>query len=419
MSKTTFSNYAIDNASLFFLSLIRKDHTNTFRFTMTFTEDISPEILQMAVNRVYRRFPTIIAGFRPGWFRYLQVPSEVPPQVQEDPGTLLPMRREELHSCAYRVFYSGKNIIIEAFHALTDGYGAVASFTTLASEYLRLKYGVSIPIEDPLVDIQQAPLPCELTDSFLEYKNAVPKRIPTRHAYQLPGEQAGRNTVHIRPLVIPTATLLCASRRYGVSITTLLSSVMASSIMEIQKTQGHKTLQPVRIMVPVDLRRIFPSRTFRNFVLYALPTMEPHDDQKNFQEQLQCFSRQMQQQITEDSLSSIIAYNVRTQCSWSFRCIPLFLKRRLMQLIDRYFGGTTSSITVTNVGAVSLPKEMSGYVTHIDAALTPRIRSPYDCAIISYNGQLTINLSRFPEDSRLEEIFLQNLKMVLQGESAV
>ena len=67
MEQKSQRKYAIDNASLLFLSLMRKDHTNAFRFTMTLTEEICPETLQMAVDRVYRRFPTVIAGFYPGF----------------------------------------------------------------------------------------------------------------------------------------------------------------------------------------------------------------------------------------------------------------------------------------------------------------------------------------------------------------
>ena len=60
--------YTIDNASLLFLSLMQKNHTNAFRFTMTLTEEVCPETLQAAVDRMYRRFPTIIARFRAGFF---------------------------------------------------------------------------------------------------------------------------------------------------------------------------------------------------------------------------------------------------------------------------------------------------------------------------------------------------------------
>ena len=92
--------FAIDNSAILYLALIRRHHTNIFRFSLTLKEQIQPELLQQAVDRVYRRFPTIFAGFRPGFFQYVQVAAQKPPQVKPDPGLLINMTREEIARCA-------------------------------------------------------------------------------------------------------------------------------------------------------------------------------------------------------------------------------------------------------------------------------------------------------------------------------
>ena len=117
--------FAIDNSAILYLALIRKHHTNIFRFTVSLTEAVEPELLQIALNRTYQRFPTIFAGFKSGFFQYTQVPSATPPKVAPDPGLLINMTRKEIAQCACRVYYCDKQIIIEGFHALTDGYGMV------------------------------------------------------------------------------------------------------------------------------------------------------------------------------------------------------------------------------------------------------------------------------------------------------
>lgn len=418
MKKTTFSHYAIDNASILYLSLIRKDHTNTYRFSMTLTEAVCPDTLQAAVDRVYRRFPTVIAGFTPGFFHYLQVPAKTPPLVQPDPGCLITMTREEIRQCAYRVYYSGNMIAIEAFHALTDGYGAIASFTTLVAEYLRLKYSIHIPVSETLVDIEQSPMLNELTDAYLDYETGDPLHLPSRYAYQLPGGNAARDAVRLSRFTLPTRDLLDAAHRHSVSITTLLSGIMAASVMEIQQRNGCTQIRPVRIMVPVDLRKLFPSRTLRNFILYALPTMEPHDSSRPLSELFHSFAGQLHSQIESSRLASIMAYNVKTQHSLAFQMIPLAIKCTLMRFVYRFFGESNSSVTVTNLGNIRLPKEMQYYIEDIQVALTPRIRSPYNCAIISYNGMLSINISRFPQRSELEDLFMEKLRSILYEEAA-
>lgn len=104
--------YPIDNSAILYLSLIRKHHTNIFRFTVTLTEPIQPELLQTAVNHVHHRFPTIFSGFRPGFFRYAQVLSEHPPVVQPDPGLLINMTPTEIARCAYRVYYLDRKSVV-------------------------------------------------------------------------------------------------------------------------------------------------------------------------------------------------------------------------------------------------------------------------------------------------------------------
>ena len=408
----------IDNSAILYLALIRKDHTNIFRFTLTMNEEVQPELLQKAVDRVYHRFPMIFAGFRPGFFQYTQVQADQPPQVQPDPGCLITMTREEIARCAYRVYYRDKEIIIEAFHALSDGYGIAASFSTLAAEYLSLRYGIEIPKGYPVMNCESGPAEDELEDSYLKYADAKPLHMPSRYSYQLPGREASHDVIHEDPHWIALEDLLGTARRHDVSITALLSAVMAQSVMEVQQLESDKKQRPVRIMVPIDLRRTFPSSTLRNFILYALPTMEPEEKDLPLLELAQKFSRQIKDHLRKENLGGIIAYNVRTQASPLFRMVPSRVKCGLMRLAYRFFGESNSSITFTNLGNMALPKEMVPYVESIRITMTPRARSPYNCGMLSYNGKFFLNICRFPEQSSLEPIFSRNLQAILKDGEA-
>lgn len=406
---------AIDNSAILYLSLMRKNHTNVYRFTMTMTEEVCPDTLQKAVQNVYRRFPSIIAGFRPKFFQYEMTPAQTVPVVQADPGCLITMSREEIERCAYRVIYRAKEISIEAFHALTDGYGAIASFTTLVAEYLRLKHGIEIPAELTVRDLQEQPADFELSDAYLEHYGDKPLHLPSRYAYQLPGKTKDNWDVLTTARDYSIRDILDAAHRHEVSATALLSGIMASAIMELQQRHvapGRE--KPVRIMIPVDLRRMFSSRTLRNFILYALPTMEPHEHKLPFSQLLRSFHAQLQQQVEPKRMASIMAYNVKTQLSWLFRHIPRAVKCTAMRIAYRYFGESNSCITLTNLGNVVLPKAMEPFVKRFDVILTPRAGSPYNCAIISYNGAMRFNISRFCAEPELEEIFFRKLDQVLQ-----
>lgn len=414
MKRNTFSEFSVDNASILFLSLMRREHTNSFRFTMTLKETICPETLQTAVDRIWKRFPSVIAGFRPGFFRFRQIPAAAPPQVQPDPGCLHTMTARELRECCYRVFYSGKDISIEAFHALTDGYGAITTFTTLVAEYLYLKNGVKIPFTDTRLDALSAPASHEVEDAFLEHSDAAPRHLPSRFSYQLPRSSDSDWQVRTSTLTIDTKLLLDAAHRHEVTLNTLLSTVLAASVMEVQKKYlPAARLKPVRIMVPVDLRRLFPSKTLRNFSLYALPTLEAGDHSRPLQELCRSFGQQLRSQLSRENLSRMISYNVRTQNAWWFRSIPWAVKGACMRIGYRFFGESNSSLTMTNLGNVQLPEELRPHVENMQAFLTPRAGSPYGCAVLSFRDRLTINMSRFCEKPELEEVFFRNLQAVV------
>lgn len=413
MRKNKTTLFPVDNSSILFFALMRKNHANTYRFTMTLSEPVCPETLQKAVDRIYRRFPTVIAGFLPGFFHYFQFPAVQPPQVQPDPGCLNTMTREELHRCAYRVFYKDNTVSIEAFHALTDGYGAIASFTTLMAEYLRIRYEIDIPAVETVRDIDDLPTSDETDDAYLKHQEGKPLHLPSRYAYQIPGTPNSNWKVLKTTLQYPVQQIVDAAHRCGVSANTLLSGVLASAIMEIQEKRTSGSLKPVRIMVPIDLRRFFESHTLRNFIWYALPTMEPGDRNLPLEELLKKFQIQFRDQTERKRLASIIKYNVKTQLNWFFRFLPRVVKYTLMRLVYRYFGESNSSVTVTNLGNLKLPEQMRPYVQKLDVILTPRIHSPYGCAVISYGGMLSINISRFCEESELEAIFVRKLDSLL------
>ena len=409
-------SFAIDNSAILYLALIRKHHTNIFRFTITLKEEVDPALLQRSVDRAHRRFPTIFAGFRPGFFHYEQVQADQPPKVMPDPGLLINMTHAEIAKCTYRVYYSGRDIIIEGFHALTDGYGMMASFSTLTAEYLRLKYGMEIPVGYPIFDLNQEASEEETEDSYLRYADAKPLHLPSRYSYQLPGMDPKCGPVHRETLVYPVEEFLAGARKYGVSITAFLSAVMAEAIMELQHNRQEKKLRPVRIMVPIDLRKQFPSKTLRNFILYALPTMESNEYGSDFGALARKFSRQIKAHLQKENLAGIIAYNVKTQNMPLFRLLPCKVKCGFMKLAYRFFGESNSSLTMTNLGNIALPEAMAEQVESVILTMMPRMRSPYNCGMYSYKGNFFINLCRFPEASDLEEIFARKLREALDAE---
>jgi len=407
-------SYAIDSVSILFLSLMRKEHTNCFRFSMELREPVDPEILQDAVNVIWRRFPSVVARIQPDFFYFRQVQMASPPVVKADPGMLVTMTRDELENAAFRVYYQGNTLSIEVFHVLTDGFGAITTIVTLAAEYLRRKLGVEIPTTAICLNPEEEPTEAETEDSFLPLAGEKPWHLPSRFSY-LPPKPADTNwAVRFSSTSFETRKLLAAAHKYGVTLNTLLSAVMASNLMQMQLRQGGKKIMPVRIMVPANLRKLFGSKSLRNFALYGLPTMEPGDQKQSLQELCLSFDKQLKAHFSREKMAAMSSYNVRMQSAWYFKALPWKLKAAAMRIGYRFFGESNSSLTLTNLGVVKLPEEMEPYVSDMQVHMTPRAGVPYGCAILSFGDKLTINMSKFTDDTELEEGFFGMLREITE-----
>lgn len=74
------------------------------------------------------------------------------------------------------------------------------------------------------------------------------------------------------------------SESYNATITEYLNSVLLYALMQKQESEWHLKLRPVKIAMPVNLRRFFPSRTLRNFITMIYPGIDPRLGEYTFEE---------------------------------------------------------------------------------------------------------------------------------------
>lgn len=409
MERKTSDCYRLDSSAIIYLASVRKGYTNLFRITATLTEVVYPEILQRAVNRITPRFPTIAAGIQREFFRYIVVPLKVPPQVQPDQEYLSGMTRKEIETCAVRILYSENHISVECFHALTDGYGCSVFFNTLLAEYFSILY--SIPcryteqILNPHDDIDDA----EIADDYINFieKSAIPSN--DKNVYHLPDTSSFSESTHVTTGVYCTQELLNVAHDFGVSLTVFLTAVMFDAVMKLQSHHGDqkKSDKTIQIMIPINLRKQFPSKTLRNFTFYALP----HTTQQKipFEILVHQVAEQMKVKTSRKYLSAMISTNVRCQRMLLFRILPLSIKNAVSNLIYYFYGERRSCLSISNLGEIIYPKEIEQYIQQVDFSLTPRRDSLYNCGIVSHNGHTFINFTRKSGKTELEQYFFEKL----------
>lgn len=409
--KTNQKTFKLDNSAIIHLAAMRSDWVNTFRVSVTLRESICSEVLQSAFTAVASRFPTIVAGIVHDALWYYASPADTVPKVEPDLTYLTCMSDKQISTCAMRVLYHENKIVAEIFHSLTDGYGGMIFLKTLVAEYLTQMYGISIPAAEGVLRISDTPAPQELEDSFLENGEGDKAPMDCQRVFRLPGEKDPGHTVHVTTAIYDTQELIKAAHSFDVSLTTFLTGVMVMAILDIQQRHptANKKVKPIQVMVPVNLRKLFPSDTLRNFTLYTLPGIDGLEGQKTLEAVIPKISSQLKRQISREYFAPIIAANVQLEKSHLTRALPLPIKNLGLRTGYRFFGERNSCLSISNLGDIQLPQEMKAYVQRIEFMLTPRMSTPYNCGVTSYDGKLFINFTRNSLEPELEISFLTTL----------
>lgn len=161
--------------------------------------------------------------------------------------------------------------------------------------------------------------------------------------------------------------------------------------------------------MPVNLRRFFPSITLRNFITMIYPGVDPRLGEYTFEEIVQHVHNYMQYHINEKFLRGDITTNAMTQKNPVIRVVPLFIKDFVVRQFYTKVQDRNSSAGLTNMGLLKLPENMVPHVERIDIYMGQPFSSRTNCAIISYNGTLTINFASSIIETDVERFFFRKL----------
>ncbi len=395
----------LDNAAKIFPAARSRHWSNMFRLSATMSETVDVGILQSALDVTVRRFPSIAVRLRRGafWYYLEEIPA-APTVMEEKPFPLSRMLRDDIRKCAFRVTVYDRRVAVEFFHALTDGNGGLVFLKTLVSEYIYQRYGVKVPVGDGILDRLEEPSPEEMEDSFFKYAGPQAASRKDTDAFRIAGPREVDGYRTNTTLILDAEGVRAEAKKYGVTVTAYLVANLIEATAAIQRARvrNPKRYKPVKVLIPVNLRKLFPSRTLRNFVLYATPGIDMRLGDYTFEEILGIVHHAMQLQITPKNMAAMIATNVDSEKPLLLRACPLFIKNFVMKLIFNAVGERKSCFSFSNLGLVKTPPEFSRYVERLDFVLGAQASAPYNTSLITYEGKMYLNIIRNTKHPTLE-----------------
>lgn len=395
--------FTLDNAARIYPGALSEWSPDVYRISATLRAPIRVSLLAEALRTVLPRFPYFQVHLRRGLFWYylqrdqgaaeLFPMTDVPASVMPEPiggGYLL------------RVQARDATIAVDFSHVLTDGAGAIRFLGTLVTRYLQLR-GVAVDDWAPFLDPDAPPEDGEFEDAYDRYHDPdLPGPPRLSAAYHLPDPAVGRSRVITGHL--PLDDVLALARSHHVSLTAYLVAAYMDALARVRAATGggHPV---VRIEVPVDMRRLLPSPTMRNFSLFVSPEIDLRLGAYTFDEVAQRVHHSLRLQVDRKELSRHIARNVRATRHPLLRALPLWLKDPLFALVRERFGEAPYSGVLSNVGRIEVPAAIEDEVVSFGVMLGPNPRMKKTCVVLSFRDDLVISFGSVVASRTLEQLF--------------
>ena len=402
----------LDNAAKIYPAARSREWTALFRLSAVLDQPIDWDVMEEAQRRTLRRFPGFSVRLRRGFFWYYLEQLEGAPELQEDVANpCVRMDLRENRGFMFRIRIWGRRVAVEIFHVLTDGTGGVIFLKTLVAEYLELLHGEKIPRSAEILDCSSPASETDTEDGYLRYARSATRSRSESVAYRVEGSAEDPHFMNIVTGILPADAVHAKAKEMGASVGEFLTAALIMAIYSIQRWEysAARRSRPVKVCVPINLRKFYPTTTLRNFASYVNPGIEPRFGEYSLEETVKSVHHFMGFEVTEKMLNAKMTTNVNSERNKALRAAPLFIKKPTMKLAFKLNGDRQASSILSNLGVQKLPPEMGRHVERMDFMLGPLSLNPVTCACLTYQDRLVVNFTRTIKEPTVERNFFRSL----------
>ena len=396
----------LDNAAKIYPAVQNDELTSVFRLSCVLKDRVKVRPLLEAIQKIEDRFPYYKVKPKKGFFWYYLEFHNEKISLKPDFGT--PCRSFRKDDLVFRILVKDVRLSVEFSHILTDGGGAFEFLKTLLLAYFE---SCCLNIEGvPALRPDEAPLDEEFEDAFSKhFQERIPFPRKKPKSFHVPFKLNDQPRFKVLIAKIPLADISALSRGEKVSITEYLVSIYLYSLQAIYN--GLSTLQKrrqrkiFRIQVPVNLRKIYPSKTMRNFSLFVTPEIDVSLGEYSFQEIVKTVHHIMQLETDKKLINKIIARNVGAERNVLLKNTPLFVKSLILYMTYSIAGTSRYSGVITNLGKVSFG-DADRLIDHLVFIPPPPNKTlKVNCGVLGFNNSLVMSFGNITRSKEIERVF--------------
>ena len=399
----------LDNSAKIFPLQESNKYSTVFRYSVVLKENIDKNTLETAVEKALKRYSAFKVKMKEGFFWNYLEENLKKPIVKEE--LYFPCKRIDPvynNDYLFSVTYFEKKINIEIFHSLTDGNGGLIFFREIIYNYLEMKHKELLDKDER----KARKIDIDTEDSYVKNYNKKSKKTEkSKRAYLLKGNELKFNQVSVNHLLIDTNDLKNECNNYNVSTTQYLTSVLIWSIYNanVLKHNGLlKNKKPIKVCIPVNLKKYYKSKTMSNFFSYISVDAEM-ENCISFEEITNIVRHEFEKKLSEEEISKTMSDNVKIGNNIFISSIPLFLKKIIIRSIygeiQKYL-----SITYSNIGKVGIIGKYQNYIDYFLILIAPERIEKIKCSSCTYIDKVIFTFTSILNDNNIEKYFYNFLK---------
>lgn len=395
----------LDNAAKIFPTNSNKYDTKVFRFSCRLKEEVRPQLLQHALDKTMRVFPLYGSIIRRGLFWYYFESSNIKPIVKlESHCPCSPIYNENIKGLLFEVTYYKKRINLEIHHALSDGVGALQFLRTLVLNYLVVVYKDTLQDRNLSIDYD-ASLAEKEVDGFIKYssKEKGGKAPSVGKAYKFKGERIDEEFLQVINGRVSVKGVLEQAHKYDTTITVYLTALLIQAIGK-QMSESEKK-RPVVVSVPVNLRPYFQSASARNFFSVMLVPYTFSPGEAAIEDIIVYLKAFFEKELKTEKFQARINHLVALEKNYVTRAVPLFLKGPTLKLAH-HFNSEEVTTSFSNIGKVTMPQEVEGYIDGFDFCVSTR---KIQVCLCSFRDELSISFTSPFVNTEVQKHFFRAL----------
>lgn len=399
----------LDNSAKIFPISAGKKYSTVFRLSAVLKEKVNPNVLAKAVKMALETYKSFKVRMKSGFFWYYLEENLKNPIIEEEkdyPCQYINPRTN--NNYLFKVTYFENKINIDIYHALTDGNSGSTFFKEIIYNYLELMYPEVFIEERNSRKIEDIEYNTE--DSYMKnYDKKAKSNASSKKAYILKGEKIRLGAVSAIHEIINLDDLKKESKKYEATITQYLTAVLIYSIYE-ENYKKNKSKKPIKVCIPVNLKKYFMSKTMSNFFSYI--TLEANMEDKNmdtFEKILEFVKSDFKNRLKEEEIIKTMSANVKLGNNPIVKIVPLVLKKLLVRLsyieIRKY-----TTITFSNIGRFGIIGKYQDYIDYFLMLIAPESVEKIKCSSCSFENKMVFTFTSILDDNKIQKRFYEFLK---------